>query len=71
MKMLAVLAAAVTISLTCAGTASAGAYEPYDSPVTETRTGTPHPALCAVVQLITWGWDLPHWCRSRSWFEAQ
>jgi hypothetical protein len=72
MKTLAVLAAAVTISLTCAGTASAGPYAPYDGPTlqsvyptaTETRTGTPRAALCAVVQLF---WlDLPHWCRGPS-----
>ena len=68
MKTLAVLAAAVTISLTCAGTASAGGYAPYDWPVTETRTGTPRPALCAVVQLFTEATrlDLPHWCRGPS-----
>ena len=76
MKTLAVLAAAVTISLTCAGTASAGGYAPYDGPTLqsiyptaiETRTGTPRPALCAVVQLFTEATrlDLPHWCRGPS-----
>jgi hypothetical protein len=66
MKTLALLAAALAISLTCAGTASARGYD--DGPVTETRTSTPRPALCAVVQLITEAimLDLPQWCRSRS-----
>jgi hypothetical protein len=70
MKTLAVLAAAVTISLTCAGTASAGPYAPYNAPVTETRTSTPRHALCAVVQLITEATrlDVPHWCQSRSFW---
>jgi hypothetical protein len=61
MKTLALLAAALA-----AGTVSAGGYD--DGPVTETRTSTPRPALCAVVQLITEAimLDLPQWCRSRS-----